>query len=145
MARVRRVIVSGAVPDRIHIASTPISRVGCICVIPCLCIHSTLLLVRLTVLEQHIGIEEDAQQRGSISRWVLDVIGCGVVACCGAQERVKGTRVESAAAKEGVFVVAIERCVDGSVGEIRGSDIVWCSARGKCHITIGASDGNLEA
>ena len=76
---------------------------------------------------------------------MLGVIGCGVVARCRAQARVEGTRVESAAAKECVLVVAIERCVDGSVGEIRGSDIVWCSARGKFHITVGASDGNFEA
>ena len=145
MARVRRVIVRGAVHDRIHIASARISRVGCICVIPCLCIHSTLLLVRRTILEQHIGIEKDARQRGSIGRWVLGVIGCGVVARCRAQARVEGTRVESAAAKECVLVVAIERCVDGSGVKIRGSDIVWCSARGKAHITVGASDGNFEA
>lgn len=100
MARVRWVIVRRAVPDRIHIASARISRVGCICVIPRLCIHSTLLLVRHTVLEQHIGIKEDALQRGSISRWVSGVIGCGVVACRGTQACVEGTRVESAAAKE---------------------------------------------
>lgn len=100
MARVRWVIVRGAVLDRIHIASALISRVGCICVIPRLCIHSTLLLVRRTILEQHIGIEEDTLQRGSISRWVSGIIGCGVVACCGTQVWVEGTRVESAAAKE---------------------------------------------
>jgi hypothetical protein len=100
MARIRWVIVRRAVPDRIHIAPARISRVGCICVIPRLCIHSTLLLVRHTVLEQHVSIKEDTLQRGPISRWVSGVIGCGVVACCGTQACVEGTRAESAAAEE---------------------------------------------
>ena len=43
------------------------------------------------------------------------------------------------------MVVAVERCVDGSGVKIRGSDIVWCSTRGKAHITVGAGDGNFEA